>query len=160
RAELSLGFEGAYDASREDGDTQTQWRDGSGLHLRAGAQVDRWLAFAHIAFGQLKNANEFTDVLLSSTDLAAQTDEAYLTYSAGSHWSVTMGRQRFAWGPGEQGSLPVSTTSAPLTALYLHARIAALRADGFSINATTDPGTGEQFAAHRIEWQPLSQLRL
>ena len=160
RLELSVGTEGAYDMSRQSGDTDTRWRDGSGIHLRAGAQIDRWIAFAHIALGQLENAEQYTDVLLANTNLAAQTDEAYLSYSAGTHWSATVGRQRFAWGPGEEGSLLVSRTGAPLTALYLHLRIKALRADGFSINATTDPGAGEQFAAHRIEWQPLSNLRL
>jgi opacity protein-like surface antigen len=160
RAELSLGLEGAFDMSRLDGDIDTQWRDGSGVHVRAGAQVDRWLAFMHLALGKLENASSFTDVLVQNTDIAAQTDEAYLSYSAGTHWSATMGRQRFAWGPGEQGSLLLSRTAAPFTALYLHLRINALRADGFSINATSDPGRGEQFAAHRIEWQPSSGLRL
>jgi hypothetical protein len=160
RAELSLGLEGAYDMSQQGGSTNSQWRDGSGLHMRVGAQVDRWLAFAHIAFGQLKDAHTYTDVLLQNSDIAAQTDEAYIGYSAGTHWSATMGRQRFAWGPGEQGSMLISRTAVPLTALYLHLRIAALRADGFSINATTDPGQGEQFAAHRLEWQPYSELRL
>src|SRR5262249_22657571 len=90
RAELSVGLEGAYDVNRLDGDETSKWRDGSGIHLRAGAQVDRWLAFAHIALGQLENAHTFTDVLLSNSDIAAQTDEAYLSYSAGTHWSVTM----------------------------------------------------------------------
>jgi hypothetical protein len=160
RAELSLGLEGAYDMSRQSGDTDTRWRDGSGIHVRAGAQVDRWLAFAHIALGQLENASSFTDVLVQNTNLAAQTDEAYLSYSAGTHWSVSVGRQRFAWGPGEDGSLLLSSTAAPLTALFLHLRIQALRADAFSINATADPGHGEQFAAHRLEWQPSSGVRL
>ena len=160
RAELSLGLEGAYDMSRQSGDSDTHWRDGSGLHVRAGAQVDRWLAYAHIALGQLENASSFTDVLVQHTNLAAQTDEAYLNYSAGTHWSVTIGRQHFAWGPGEEGSLLLSKTGAPLTALYLHLRINALRADGFSLNATSEPGHGEQFAAHRIEWQPSSGVRL
>jgi len=85
RAELSLGLEGAYDMSRQSGDSDTHWRDGSGLHVRAGAQVDRWLAYAHIALGQLENASSFTDVLVQHTNLAAQTDEAYLNYSAGTH---------------------------------------------------------------------------
>jgi hypothetical protein len=67
---------------------------------------------------------------------------------------------RFAWGPGEEGSLLLSRTAAPLSALYLHGRIAAWRADGFAINATTDPGRGEQLAAHRLEWQPSSGVRL
>ena len=42
----------------------------------------------------------------------------------------------------------------------IHARLAALHADGFVLHATTDPGRGEQLAAHRLEWQPLSGLRL
>ena len=137
-----------------------QWRDGSGLHVRAGAQVDRWQALLHLTLGELHGASRYTDVLVSNTDVAAQTDEAYLAYTAGTAWSIAVGRQRFAWGPGEEGSLLLSRTAAPLTALYLHGRIAAWRADGFVLNATTDPGRGEQLAAHRIEWQPSSGLRL
>ena len=160
RAELSLGLEGAADATREDGASESRWRDGSGVHVRAGVQVDRWLAFAHIGFGELKGARRFTDVLLSSTDLAAQTDEAYAAYHAGTRWDVSVGRQRFAWGHGEEGSLLLSRTAPPLTALLVHARLSALRADGFALHATTEPGRGEQLAAHRLEWQPAPGLRL
>src|SRR5262249_51766389 len=136
------------------------WRDGTGVHLRAGAQVDRWLAFLHLTLGELRGARRFTDVIVSSTDLAAQTDEAYIAYSAGTRWNLALGRQRFAWGPGEGGSLLLSRTAAPLTSLFLHARIAPLRADGFVVHATTDPGLGEQLAAHRLEWQPAAGVRL
>lgn len=160
RAELSFGLEGGWDASDEAGVRRSQWRDGTGVHARASAQVDRWQALLHLTLGQLEGASRYTDVLVSNTDLAAQTDEAYLAYSAGTSWSVAMGRQRFAWGPGEQGSLLLSRTAAPLTALALHARLSALRADGFVLHATTDPGRGEQLAAHRLEWQPTSAVRL
>lgn len=161
RAELSVGIEGAYDAAEaEAGLGRSRWRDGSGLHLRGGMQVDRWLAFLHVTAGQLQGAGSYTDVLLSRTDLAAQTDEAYLAYTDGSEWSVAIGRQRFAWGPGEEGSLLLSRTAAPLTALWMHARIPALRADAFALHATTEPGRGEQLAAHRLEWQPTRGLRL
>ncbi len=160
RAELSLALEGGFDAADEGGAKRSRWRDGSGLHVRAGAQVDRWLAFAHLTAGQLEGANRYTDVLVSRTDLAAQTEEAYVAYAAGTRWTVAMGRQRFAWGPGEEGSLLLSRTAAPLTALWLHLRLSALRADAFALHATTEPGRGEQFAAHRLEWQPVGGLRL
>jgi hypothetical protein len=121
RAELSVGLEGAYDmAEWETGLGPSRWRDGSGLHLRGGVQMDRWLAFLHLAVGQLEGASRYTDVLLSRTDVAAQTDQAYLAYTDGSAWSVAIGRQQFAWGPGESGSLLLSRTAAPLTALWMH----------------------------------------
>jgi hypothetical protein len=160
RAELSLGLEGAGDATDEAGERHSEWRDGTGVQLRAGAQLDRWQALLNLTLGQLRGASRYTDVLVSNSDLAAQTDEAYLAYTAGTVWSIAVGRQRFAWGPGEEGSLLLSRTAAPLSALYLHGRIAAWRVDGFVLNATTDPGRGEQLAAHRLEWQPASGLRL
>lgn len=160
RAELSLALEGGWDGSDEAGVRRSRWRDGTGVHARAGVQVDRWLAFAHLTAGQLRDAGRYTDVLVANTELAAQTDEAYLAYSAGTKWSVAMGRQRFAWGPGEEGSLLLSRGAAPLTALALHVRLAMLRADGFAVHATTDPGRGEQLAAHRLEWQPTDGVRL
>ncbi|HEY6194476.1 MAG TPA: capsule assembly Wzi family protein, partial [Candidatus Eisenbacteria bacterium] len=160
RAELSVALEGGADATAEAGVHRSQWRDGTGVHARAGVQVDRWQALLHLTLGELHGASRFTDVLVSNTDLAAQTDEAYLVYSAGTRWDIAMGRQRFAWGPGEEGSLLLSRTAAPLTALYVHARLAALRADGFALHATTEPGRGEQLAAHRLEWQPASGLRV
>lgn len=160
RAELSLGLEGGLDASDAGGAKDSRWRDGSGAHFRAAVQSDRLLFFLHLTLGQLRDAARYTDVLVSNTDLAAQTEESYVSYTASPHWSVAIGRQRFAWGPGEEGSLLLSRTAAPLTALWLHGRLQALRADFTALHATTDPGRGEQLAAHRIEWQPASGLRL
>ena len=72
RAEMSVGIEGAYDAAEASaGLGRSRWRDGSGLHVRGGMQVDRWLAFLHLTAGQLEGANRYTDVLVSRTDLAA-----------------------------------------------------------------------------------------
>jgi hypothetical protein len=160
RLEFSAGGEGAWDAEDAGDEKDSRWRDGSGLHLRGSAQVDRWLLYSHLTVGHLENADQFTDVLVSGTDVSLQTDESYIAYGAGTQWSLAMGRQRFAWGPGEEGSLLVSRTAAPLSALHFHARIAALRADFTSLNATVDPGAGEQFAAHRLEWQPAGSVRL
>lgn len=160
RAELSVGLEGGYDASRSDAVTDTRWRDGSGVHFRAAVQSERLLFFTHFSLGQLAGASRYTDVLLSDTDLALQTEESYAAYTVHPHWSIAIGRQRFAWGPGEEGSLLLSRTSAPLTALWLHGRLQGLRADFTAIHATTEPGRGEQLAAHRIEWQPAGNVRL
>ncbi len=160
RIELSVGLEGGWEGSDENGNRESKWRDGTGLHVRGSAQVDRWLAYLHLTAGQLEGASRYTDVLVSRTDLAAQTDEAYLVYANGTRWSVSVGRQRFAWGPGEEASLLLSRTAAPLTALLLHARFEPIRADAFALHTTTDLGRGEQLAAHRLEWQPTSGLRL
>ena len=160
RLKFSAGVEGAAETERIDGGNDSRWRDGSGLHLRGSAQVDRWLLHSHLTLGHLEDAGRYTDVLLSGSDLALQTDESYIAYGAGTQWSVAMGRQRFAWGPGEEGSLLLSRTAAPLTALHLHARLGAVRADFPSLSATVDPATGEQLAAHRLEWQPTPGVRL
>jgi len=160
RLEFSAGLEGGADGTWSGGARDSRWRDGSGLHLRGAVQVDRWLLFSHLTLGHLADARRYTDVLVSGTELAAQTEESYVAYVDGTRWSVAVGRQRFAWGPGEEGSLMLSRTAAPLTALWLHARLTALRADAFAVHATTDPGRGEQLAAHRIEWQPASGLRI
>ena len=160
RAELSVGFEGGFDAEELGGTRTSHWRDGSGAHFRAAVQTDRLLFFTHLTAGQLRGASRYTDVLVSNTDVAAQTEEAYVSYTAAPHWAVAIGRQRFAWGPGEEGSLLLSRTAAPLTALWLHGRLQVLRADFTALHATTDPGRGEQLAAHRVEWQPASGVRL
>src|SRR5262249_47926736 len=41
RAELSVGAEGAWDATRTGGANSSQFRDGTGIHARAAVQVDR-----------------------------------------------------------------------------------------------------------------------
>ena len=160
RVELSVGLEGEYAWARLDGVDESGWRDASGLHVRGALQQRGWLAFAHLTAGQLRDADRYTDVLASGTDLALQTDEAYLSAHGDTRWTAAMGRQRFGWGPGEEGSLLLSRTAAPLNALWLHAHVRALRGDLFSVNATTDPGLGEQLAAHRLEWAPANGLRI
>ena len=92
--------------------------------------------------------------------MVASTQESYLAYSRGTQWSAQLGRSRWQWGPGEEGTLLLSGTSAPLSGLMLHARIAPLHADGYIFNATVEPGRGEQLAAHRLEWQPQGWARL
>lgn len=160
RAELSVALEGTRTAARAGGRTTQEWADGSGLHARVGFQVDRWVAYSHLSFGEWKGVRAFSDALVAGTDLAADTDESYLAYSAGPAWSVQFGRDRWSWGPGADGSLLLSRTSAPLDGDMLHVRLAPLRADASILNATVEPGTGEQLAAHRLEWAPRDGVRL
>lgn len=160
RLEASVGLEGERAATRAGGVTDARWLDGSGVHVRAALQVDRWLAFSHLAFGELRGVRAFSDPLVANSDVAVSTEESYLAYTAGRRWSAQIGRSRWAWGPGEEGSLLLSRTSAPITGLMLHARLEGLRADAFVLSATVEPGLGEQLAAHRLEWQPRDGLRL
>ncbi len=161
RLELSTGLEGERDAVRGDADPAARsWPDGSGVHVRTGVQLDRWFAYSHLFFGELQGVRAFSDALVTGTDLAASTEESYMGYTAGDTWGAQLGRSRWNWGPGEEGTLLLSRTSAPLNGLMYHARLAPLHADGFVFNATVEPGRGEQLAAHRIEWQPRAGARL
>ena len=156
RVELSTGLEGArtWDGRASD------WADGSGVHVRTALRMERWLAYSHLYVGQLAGVRAFSDAVVYGTDLAAGTEESWLSYTSGTRWSAQIGRGRWHWGPGEEGSLLLSKTSAPLTGLMLHTRIEPWRADLFLFDATTQPGRGEQLAAHRLEWQPRSWARV
>lgn len=160
RLEFSAGLIGEAAWTDADSEDRSRLADGSGLHLLATAQVDRWLAHAHVWLGQLRDVTAFSDALVADTDLAASTEDSWISYQGGAAWSLQLGRSRWHWGPGEEGSLLLSKTSAPLSGMMLHARLEPLRADASLFSATTSPGRGEQLAAHRLEWQPLDGVRL
>lgn len=157
---MSAGFEGEREFARANGRDSQRWRDGSGLHTRAALQVDRWLLYSHVFFGELRGVRAYSDELVANTDIATSTEESYVAYTAGPRWSAQLGRSRWHWGPGEEASLLLSRTSAPLNALLVHLRLEGLHADVQMLNATVDPGRGEQLAAHRLEWQPRDWVRL
>jgi hypothetical protein len=71
-----------------------------------------------------------------------------------------LGRDRWHWGPGEEGSLLISRTSAPMTGLMLHLRFPALGLDATALHTTLEAGSGEQLAAHRLEWRVCEALRI
>ncbi|MCC6350828.1 MAG: hypothetical protein IT347_14670 [Candidatus Eisenbacteria bacterium] len=160
RLELSAGLEGMAAWTDDESEDRTRLADGSGVHLRATFQSDRWLGHAHVWLGELRDVTAFSDALVADTDIAASTEDSWLSYQGGAAWSLQLGRSRWHWGPGEEGSLLLSKTSAPLSGMMLHARIEPLRADASIFSATTSPGRGEQLAAHRLEWQPLGGVRL
>ena len=157
RFEFSAGLEGSAETDR---DTTTA-ASGTGLHLRTAVALDHWLGYLHWVVGHFDHARSFADPAVANTDITELTEESYIAYSAtDAAWGAQFGRDRWHWGPGEEGSLILSRSSAPLTALAYRGRLAGLRLDGIVLNATIDAAAGEQLAAHRLEWQPRGDLRL
>ncbi len=157
RLEISTGLEGQGIVDEHD----SRYASGSGLHVRLGAGVGRWFAFSHILAGFVENARTFADPIVAGSDFIAHTEESYLAYAAPEgQWGLQFGRNRWHWGPGEEGSLALSKSAAPITGLEFHGRIRALHLDGTAISATLRASAGEQLAGHRIEWQPVSSLRV
>lgn len=155
--ELSVGAEGAAQFAER----RVHYVSGTGLHARLALETDRWLAFSHLVVGHQDTARTFADPLFQKTDIIIYTGDTYLAYSgAGGRWGVQLGRTRWHWGPGEEGSLLLSKTAVPLTGLAFHVRIEPLHADGTALSATLRGDAGEQLAAHRLEWQPFDRLRI
>src|SRR4029077_969705 len=120
-----------------------------------------WLAYSHLIFGQVESSRTFADPIVANTDFTTFTEESYLAYTARSgRWAAQFGRSRWHWGPGDEASLMLSKTSAPLTGLGMRASVPALKLDFAALNATRQSTAGEQLAVHRIEWQPYDRLRL
>jgi hypothetical protein len=106
-------------------------------------------------------ARSFADPIVPNSDLVTYTDETYLGYTGGDRrWSMQFGRSRWHWGPGEEGSLLLSRTSAPITGLAYDVHLEDLHIHASALSATLRQAAGEQLAAHRVEWQPLDNLRL
>ena len=136
------------------------WTDGSGVRARLTASVGPWLAHADLAAGHLAGVRAYSDALIEGRDVALSTDDSYLAIAPSDRWDARIGRSRTHWGPGEEASLLLSRTGPSLSALTLRGRIAPLSSDLTVLHATTDPGRGEQLAAHRIEWSPRPGLRV
>ena len=71
--------------------------------LRAAVQTERLLFYTHFSLGQLAGAARYTDVLVSDTDLALQTEESYAAYTVHPHWSIAIGRPEPAGTPPGAG---------------------------------------------------------
>jgi hypothetical protein len=158
RVESSAALEGSGAAARGRGPDFTS---PSGLHVRLGAQVDRWSLHTHLLVGHVTQGLRFAPPVLGHNDAVLHSEEAYLGYTgAGARWSMQLGRSRWHWGPGEDAGLLLSKTSAPLTGMAFHFGIRPLHADGTILSATIDQISHQQLAAHRLEWQPSSGVRL
>jgi capsule assembly protein Wzi len=157
--EASFGLEGTLLSRKEDAGSAVV--SGSGLHGRFAIGFDRWLAYSHQVLGRFTDAQRFADPVVANTDIIVLTEETYLSLTPGSgRWGVSFGRGRWHWGPGQEGSLILSRTSAPITALMMRGSLEAFHLNGMVINATLHQAAGEQLAAHRFEWQPLDGLRI
>src|SRR5688572_1950481 len=157
RLELSAGFEGRGVVARG---RQPDLGSGTGLALRFGAEVGRWLAFADFLVGHVEGAGPFSERLFHN-DAVLEGRTSFLSYTgAKERWMATLGRGNWHWGPGQEGSLMLSRTSALVTSFTFRMRIEPLRADGVLLSATLGAAAGEQLAAHRLEWQPLESLRI
>lgn len=161
RFEASAGLAGSVALARESGAwSKPGWSDGSGVRLRLTATTGPWVAHTDLAAGQLSGVRTFSDALIEGRDIALSTDDSYLALAPDARWDARAGRARTHWGPGEEASLLLSGTAPALGSLALRWRIAPLATDLAVLHATTDPGRGEQLAAHRLEWQPRAGLRL
>jgi hypothetical protein len=126
-----------------------------------GVRVEQWLFYSHLLAGRVDRARTFADPIVPNSDVIVYSDETYATYAdAEGRWSVQFGRSRWHWGPGEEASLLLSKTSAPITGLSYDVHLAALHLDASALSATLRASAGEQLAAHRIEWQPVGALRV
>jgi hypothetical protein len=160
-ADQRLELSGAAEGTAVVDTDGTRFPTGTGLHARIGVQVDRWLFFSHVLFGQVEHGRAFADPFFARTNLIAYTDETYIGYTgAEGRWAMEFGRSRWNWGPGEEATLLLSRTSAPITALSYQVHLTSLHLDGAALSATLGESAGEQLAAHRLEWQPLEVLRL
>src|SRR5437867_943096 len=154
--QISAGVEGL--AEREEG--TSHFGSGSGFHGRIGLGLDRLLAFSHYIVGRIDQARRFADPIVPNNDIIVLTEETFISYTEEQgKWGVQFGKNRWHWGPGEEGSLVLSRTSPALTGIAFRARHQALRADGIALNATLEQAAGEQLAAHRIEWQLTDGFR-
>ncbi|HET9327484.1 MAG TPA: capsule assembly Wzi family protein [Candidatus Eisenbacteria bacterium] len=157
RLEASLGVEGRGTVAEGQ---LAEFASGSGIRLRLAAQLGRWLAYADVIGGHVEDSDRFAERQLNN-DMVLLTDKSQISYTgARERWAATVGRSRWHWGPGEEGSLVLSKTSPAFSAVTFRMRIEPLRADGMIINATLKSAAGMQMAAHRLEWQPLDNLRL
>ena len=157
--EVSMGVEGALLTDKVDAGSAVV--SGSGLHTRIGVGFDRWLVFTHLVAGRFANGQRIADPIVANTDIIILTEDTYLSYTAGSgRWGTSFGRGRWHWGPGEEGSLLLSKTAAPITALSMHGSLESFHLTGTILNSTLQTSAGEQLAAHRLEWQPFDALRV
>lgn len=155
--QLSTGIEGVGQVDEH----AARFVSGSGIHGRFAVGLDRLVAFSHYIVGRIDDARKFSDPIIPNNDFIVLPEEAYLGYTEElGRWSAQFGRSRWHWGPGEEGSLLLSKTSPVTTGLAFRVRVNAVRLDAMALSATLKQASGEQLAAHRIEWQAFDGLRI
>src|SRR5258706_4002618 len=133
--ELSAGLEGRGETDRFD----SRFVSGSGVQARVTAAFGPWVIDSRLLLGQVDDARSFADPIAPQSDLIVHSEDTSIGYTAGDgRWGARLGRSRWAWGPGEDGSLALSATSPASTALAARARIEPLRADLALLAGTLD----------------------
>ncbi len=157
RFEISTGISGSAQIDQHG----RRFLNGSGSETRAAVALDRWLVYSRFVAGQFDSARSFADPIVPNNDFVVLTEETYIAYTGDrQRWAVQFGESRWNWGPGEEGSLVLSSTAPSMVGLMMRAHLEALRLDFMALSATVEQAEGEQLAAHRIEWQPHDNLRL
>ncbi len=155
RLEVSTGFAGAVGGDEHDVDVA----DGTGWETAISLSLDRWLAFSRVTIGNFDSV--FAEGIVKNGNLLLMTDESYIAYTdPRERWNVMFGLNRWHWGPGLEGSLMLSSTAPSMVGLSFRAHLDQLHMDAIALSATVRASAGEQLAAHRIEWQPLQNLRI
>ena len=85
----------------------------------------------------------FADPIVPGSDFITHTEESYLAYTApAGQWGLQFGRNRWHWGPGEEASLLLSKTSAPLSDFYAALPIVHSTVPG-GTTSPLDPGVSK-----------------
>ncbi len=155
---MRLRVSGYVDATLDVTDDLTEFADRSRFGGRADLTAGGLLVHLDLWAGRVDDAASFTDVLVTGSEFAALTEDAYASFATRA-FDITAGRRRMAFGPGTTGTLLWSRQAAPVTflsfggTLFRHVRATATHAD---VDASRDA----RIAAHRLEWFPSPALTI
>ncbi len=155
---MRLRLYGYLDATLGIDDEITQFEDRSRFGGRANLTAGGLLLHLDVWAGRVDDASSFTDVLVTGSEFAALSEDAYVSFATRA-FDITAGRRRMAFGPGTTGTLLWSRQAAPVTflsfggTLFRHVRATATHAD---VDASRDA----RIAAHRLEWFPSPALTI
>ncbi len=155
---MRLRVSGYVDAALEIDEDVTGFEDRSRFGGRADLTAGGLLVHLDVWAGQVDDASSFTDVLVTGSEFAALSEDAYVSFATRA-FDITAGRRRMAFGPGTTGTLLWSRQAAPVTflsfggTLFRHVRATATHAD---VDASRDA----RIAAHRLEWFPSPALTI
>ena len=134
----------------------TAFADRSRFGGRLDVESGGLLAHLDVWAGHVEGAPRFTDVLVTGSEFAAHSEDAYVSFATRA-FDATLGRRRQAFGPGATGTLLWSRQAAPVTSLSLGATLFRhVRAT--SVHGDVDAARDARIAAHRLEWFPSPAL--
>ena len=151
-APMTLRLSAYADATLLMTEDFAQFADRSRFGGRLDVESGGLLGHLDVWAGRVDDASRFTDVLVTGSEFAAMSEDAYVSFATRS-FDATFGRRRQAFGPGATGTLLWSRQAAPVTSLALgatlfrHVRATAVHGD---VDATRDA----RVASHRLEWFP------